>query len=67
MPALKAYNRMMRRLVGIGYKYQFEAEWRIDPTPEWYDHLIHLTAWSRDWQPQSSESQVRVWQRRAFS
>ena len=32
---------MMRRVVGIGYKYQFEAEWRIDPTPEWYDHLIH--------------------------
>jgi cyclopropane fatty-acyl-phospholipid synthase-like methyltransferase len=41
VPTLKAYNRLMRRLVGIGYKYQFEAEWRIDPTPEWYDHLIH--------------------------
>jgi SAM-dependent methyltransferase len=41
VPALKAYNRMMRRVVGIGYKYQFEAEWRIDPSPEWYDHLIH--------------------------
>jgi SAM-dependent methyltransferase len=38
---LKAYNRLMRGLVGVGYKLQFEAEWRIDPTPEWYDHLIH--------------------------
>ncbi len=31
----------MRRLVGVGYRLQFEAEWRVDPTPEWYDHLIH--------------------------
>jgi SAM-dependent methyltransferase len=41
LPALKAYNGLMRRLVGIGYRLQFEAEWRVDPTPEWYDHLIH--------------------------
>jgi SAM-dependent methyltransferase len=34
-------NRLMRRLVGYGHKLQFEAEWRVDPTPEWYDHLIH--------------------------
>jgi SAM-dependent methyltransferase len=39
--ALKAYNRLTRRLVGLGHKLQFESEWRIDPTPEWYDHLIH--------------------------
>jgi SAM-dependent methyltransferase len=40
VPAVKAINRLMRRLVGYGHKLQFEAEWRIDPTPEWYDHLI---------------------------
>ena len=30
----------MRRIVGYGHKLQFEAEWRIEPSPEWYDHLI---------------------------
>lgn len=40
IPAIKAYNRFMRRMVGFGHKLQFEAEWRVDPNPEWYDHLI---------------------------
>jgi cyclopropane fatty-acyl-phospholipid synthase-like methyltransferase len=31
---------MMRRLTGFGHKLQFEAQWRVDPTPEWFDHLI---------------------------
>lgn len=41
VPAVKVFNRLMRKLVGIGHKLQFEAQWRIDPTPEWYDHLIY--------------------------
>lgn len=40
VPAVKAFNRMMRRLVGFGHKLQFEAQWHVDPTPEWYDHLM---------------------------
>src|SRR5262249_38779476 len=58
-PALKAYNRLMRRLVGIGYRLQFEAEWRVDPTPEWYDHLIHqYWLWPISRNPMSWESGI---------
>jgi SAM-dependent methyltransferase len=61
VPALKAYNRMMRYVVGAGYKLQFEAEWRIDPTPEWYDHLIHqFWLWPLSRNPMS-------WERGIFS
>lgn len=41
VPALKSWNRMLRRIVGVGHRLQFESEWRIDPNPEWYDHLIY--------------------------
>jgi 2-polyprenyl-3-methyl-5-hydroxy-6-metoxy-1,4-benzoquinol methylase len=40
VPALKALNRGLRRVSAYGHKVQFEAEWRILPAPEWYDHLI---------------------------
>lgn len=38
--ALKAMNRLLRRVDAAGHKLQFEAEWRVTPVPEWYDHLI---------------------------
>ena len=40
VPALKAVNRLLRRVAAYGHKLQFESEWRILPAPEWYDHLI---------------------------
>lgn len=61
VPAVKAFNRAMRSLVGVGYKLQFQAEWRIDPTPEWFDHLIHqYWLWPISRSPMS-------WERGVFS
>jgi SAM-dependent methyltransferase len=40
VPPLKALNRGLRRVSAVGHKLQFEAEWRVNPNPEWYDHLI---------------------------
>ena len=41
VPAVKAFNRMMRRLVGFGHKLAVRGvKWRVDPSPEWYDHLM---------------------------
>lgn len=41
VPVLKAFNRLTRRMAAYGHRVQFEAQWRIDPSPEWYDHFIH--------------------------
>jgi SAM-dependent methyltransferase len=40
LPMLKAANRLLRRIDAVGHKVQFEAEWRIPPSPEWFDHLV---------------------------
>ncbi len=40
LPALKGVNRLLRRIDAAGHKLQFEAEWRIPPPPEWFDHLV---------------------------
>lgn len=61
VPAVKAWNRMMRRLAAAGHKLQFEAEWRVDPNPEWYDHfLFQHWLWSVSRNPMS-------WERGIFS
>ena len=61
VPAVKAFNRMMRYLVGFGHKLQFEAEWTVHPTPEWYDHLIfQYWLWPMSRNPMS-------WERSIFS
>ena len=40
LPAIKATNRMLRRLTGFGHRLQFETEWMGGTNPEWFDHLI---------------------------
>src|SRR5690348_13321606 len=40
VPAVKSLNRMLRRIDAAGHKLQFQAEWRVPPEPEWFDHLI---------------------------
>jgi hypothetical protein len=40
IPALKAANRVMRRITGWGYKLQLQAEWHSGTHADWYDHLI---------------------------
>jgi cyclopropane fatty-acyl-phospholipid synthase-like methyltransferase len=37
--AVKAMNRLLRRVDAAGHKLQFDAEWRVSPPPEWFDHL----------------------------
>jgi SAM-dependent methyltransferase len=41
IPYLKRFNRLVRRVAAYGHKLQFDAEWRLAPTPEWFDHFIH--------------------------
>lgn len=40
IPYLKAVNRVMRRVAGLGHKLQLQSEWSSGTQPEWYDHLI---------------------------
>jgi len=40
LPAVKRMNRLLRDVGAAGHKLQFEAEWRVPPSPEWFDHLI---------------------------
>lgn len=61
VPAVKTVNRMLRRLASYGHKLQFEAQWRVDPTPEWYDHLIF-----QYWQWPVSRNPMS-WERGIFS
>lgn len=40
LPVLKGMNRLLRRVDALGHALQFDAEWRVAPTPEWFDHLV---------------------------
>jgi ubiquinone/menaquinone biosynthesis C-methylase UbiE len=61
LPAVKVLNRMLRQVAGYGHKLQFDAEWRFDPNPEWYDHLIfQYWLWHLSRNPMS-------WERGVFS
>jgi 2-polyprenyl-3-methyl-5-hydroxy-6-metoxy-1,4-benzoquinol methylase len=61
IPALKAWNRIMRRVAGWGHRLQLQSEWHSGTHPEWYDHLIFQHwLWHESRNPMS-------WERGIFS
>jgi protein-L-isoaspartate O-methyltransferase len=42
LAAVKAMNRVLRKLSAGGHRLQMAMEWAIAPPPEWFDHFIDV-------------------------
>lgn len=49
LPALKAFNRAVRRFSAFTHYFQHVVEWGSLPNPEWYDHFLDQHwGWSKN-------------------